>query len=295
LDLGSGLRLVEINHANWEEMKERFRPAPAYKQARDWCLQYAPQWHCRSEDLVLLLRLFKVGELAAVANSMLIEGQWQAMLPYPIFSDFAKAGCYTLAETDADALRESIAALPRLPNWQAAWFGVARSSFLIGSSTEFNLRQRAANPWMVRRVLDFTVALEATLVPERGFVGRRLRERAVALLGIGGDEADAMKERLTALYGVRSTLAHGGALDSKHLNDLAKHIARFEEDVRGLLRAALREVPEDEQHRRDYLAGLWDADDEKRAKQVKQMFRSITNPAVKSRLTEELCSAAAHK
>ena len=60
----------------------------------------------------------------------------------------------------------------------------------------------------VGRVADYVAALEAALVPETDFVSRRLRERAVKVLGLEGEASTTLKKLLNELYAI---LIHAGS------------------------------------------------------------------------------------
>src|SRR5207253_2733432 len=99
------------------------------------------------------------------------------------------------------------------PSWSSTWFQVARRCFLYGSSDEFNANFSSE----VDRVADHVAAIEAALVPESGFVSRRLRERAVKLIELEGETARETKKILSQHYGIRSTLVHGSPLSQRQM------------------------------------------------------------------------------
>jgi hypothetical protein len=70
--------------------------------------------------------------------------------------------------------------------------------------------------------MDYTTALEAALVPESDFVSRRLRERAVKVLGLSDDDANKVKSLLKDFYSIRSTLVHGSGLIAGSVIPLAE-------------------------------------------------------------------------
>src|SRR5262249_29618664 len=130
------------------------------------------------------------------------------------------------------------ASLKSADSWKADWFQVARRSVLYGGSKEFNPHFDSE----VDRVVDYMTAIEAALVPETDFVGRRLRKRTVAILGLTNDKARATEKLLKDMYSFRSTLVHGSSVKSL-LPVLSKHWLEFEQLIRDLLVAALRTVP----------------------------------------------------
>ena len=174
------------------------------------------------------------------------------------------------------------------PCWNSEWFKVARHFFLYGSSDEFNANFHTE----VDRVINYVAALEAALVPEHDFISRRLRERAVALLGLENEQAREVKKLLNDLYAIRSTLVHGSLLSIDQMTLLQDHDLwwKFEELVRGLLVTSLKKMPSDEPLRRAFLSSLFDPDDKAIAEQVGEMFRSIKDQKTKWDLLDSLNS-----
>ena len=289
LDLGQHLRLIRIDGRNWEQMRGRFPQCWVSNRGLEWCLEYPADWSERVEDLLLLLRLFQSGSISALANSRFNThgGPW-AMVPYPIFASVNKGSPYTIGEAHLPQLRESLLELPNLPAWGSPWLRVARSSFLLGSSTEFNPQHAATNRWIIRRVLDFVVALEAVLVPEGDFVGQRLRGRAARLLDIPDRERGAFDKRLKCLYAIRSNLAHGALPKRGETKRLLAEMPVFEDEVRLLLCAALRTVPCGDNDRETFLRGLYDVDDKDIADDIRRRFARIKSADVRRQLIREI-------
>lgn len=153
----------------------------------------------------------------------------------------------------------------------------------MGGSKEFNIARRE-----LERILDFFIALEAALVPEHDFVGRRLRKRAAALLGLDHDTAEFLKKRLGDFYGIRSTIAHGGIIADSQVELLHRDMPHFEKDVRDLLKQTLQGCPAKEEERRDYLRSLYDIPDQVRADRVKEDFKAIKTVSIRKDLYEDL-------
>jgi hypothetical protein len=112
---------------------------------------------------------------------------------------------------------------------------VARRYFLYGGAKEFNCyaeRQSGIEINEIDRIVDYMIALEAALVPEKDFVGRRLRERATCLLCKDPGDAEATKKLLRELYDVRSTIAHGSPLSDEKRDFLQRGRGDFENVVR---------------------------------------------------------------
>jgi hypothetical protein len=198
-----------------------------------------------AEDLLLLLRLFRPGDLAFVSLSVQEPGsQPSIQYPYRVISNLVPAFStrpFVLNQSDITAWEEFAASLRAAPSWKSRWFEVSRRYFLYGGSTEFN----ANFPTEVDRVMDYTTALESALVPEMDFVSRRLRERALKMLGLSGEVAEKAKKLLKEFYSIRSTLVHGSRLSSDQLSLLQSRARwlEFERLVRHLIVAALRNIP----------------------------------------------------
>jgi hypothetical protein len=142
----------------------------------------------------------------------------------------------------------------------------------------------------VDRVVDFIVALEAALVPENDFVGRRLRERLVRLLGLSSNTATDVKQLLNKMYDIRSSLVHGSPIQPKQLLFLKDRDRwwSFEQLVRKVLVTAVTNVPPEETARRSYLSGLYEIDDPTRVEKLIQGFNLIKKPDVRMELVRHL-------
>lgn len=244
------------------------------------------------EEILLLLRLFRPGDLvfAAVKIEKLQEGETLqlSLKPYRVISSIGGDSTrpFVLHRSEVTKWETFAAELRSSPAWTATWFQVARHCFLYGSSDEFNPNFSSE----VNRVTDYIAALEAALVPETDFVSRRLRERAVRLLGLEGSESKPQERLLNEMYSIRSTLVHGNPLSVGQLSLVQDREQwwQFEEIVRKPLVAALKNVPFDEIPRNSYLASLYDIDDEARVMRIRNEFRAIKDPQVKQSLLKSL-------
>jgi hypothetical protein len=244
------------------------------------------------EELLLLLRLFRPGDLVFVAVKIekLQRGELRqfSLKPYRVISGVGGDSTRQFRLDKAEvAIWEGFAVTLRsLPSWTSAWFQVARRCFLYGSSDEFNANFQSE----VDRVADYIAALEAALVPEHDFISRRLRERAVKLLALEGDAANEARKLLNELYAIRSTLVHGSPLSDDQMSVLQDRDLwwRFEQIVRELLVAALKRIPPDEASRRSHLSSLYDPDDDVRANRVGDEFRAIKNHVKRRELLDNL-------
>jgi hypothetical protein len=237
-----------------------------------------------SEDVMLLLRLFKPGDICFVVQVTQTPEGLQRQYPYPqAFSDYYSTQIYSLNSAECKAFDTIFAQAPSWAGWNSAWFKISRRYFLWGGSKAFSITRRE-----LERILDFFIALEAALVPEHDFVGRRLRERAAALLGLDHDTAGLFKKRLGDVYGIRSIIAHGGIITDSQVELLHRDMPHFEKDVRDLLKQALQDCPADEEERRDYLRSLYDIPDQVRADRLKEDFKAIKTIPMRKSLHEDL-------
>jgi len=78
-----------------------------------------------------------------------------------------------------------------------------------------------------------------------------------SLLDLRDDAARTANRILRDFYAVRSTLVHGSPLNDRHSNIL-QQMNQFELLVRQILVAALRQIPPDEDSRKQRLAGWYD-------------------------------------
>jgi hypothetical protein len=242
--------------------------------------------------MLLLLRLFRPGDLVFVAVQIekMRHGELRRspLKPYRVISGIGGNSTrqFVLRKAEVSAWEEFASTLRSSASWSSPWFEVARRYFLYGSSDEFN----ANFPSEVDRVASYTAYIEAALVPESDFVSRRLRERAVGILDLGGDSAGEMKKMLNDIYAIRSTLVHGSPLSEDQMSLLRDRDFwwKFEELVRSLLVASLKKVPSDEPSRRAFLASLYDPDDSVRAERVSEEFRAIKDRNVRRGLLSTL-------
>jgi len=134
------------------------------------------------EDTLLLLRLFKPGDITfsqvGISNP---NGTFADLMPYRAMASFPSTSEYRLAQDEVAAWETLARELKACDAWNSVWFTAARKFFLYGAAKELSVERGE-----VDRIVDFMTALEASLVPENDFVGRRLRDRAAALLGNNG-------------------------------------------------------------------------------------------------------------
>jgi len=237
------------------------------------------------EDVLLLLQLYKSGDLAFVEVHVTTPTNSWRQYPYRAISNvvsnnstrqfrFKQVGCASWEEFE-EPLRTA-------PQWKSNWFEVCRRFLLYGGAKEFNPNFQSD----VDRVIDYATALEAAIVPESDFVSRRLRERTKVLLALNGEGAATVQKLLTDMYGIRSTLVHGSFLNQGQLSLLQDRDQwwKYEQVVRDLLVAALRNVPSNDKERRLYLTSLYDLSDAARAEKLRQDFAAIKDEDVRRQL-----------
>jgi hypothetical protein len=293
-------RISRIDNSNWNKYKEMFRPVFVKKVG-----QYFIERHYEevpklpkdeedtsglgripydSEDLMLLLRLFRAGDIVFIGQAIeTSEGNLLSQYQYPMaFSEYHSPYHYRMSEEDVTTFNVFYAKVPKWPGWGSEWFKIARRYFLWGGAKEFHPGRDN------ERVLDYMIALEASFVPEGDFVSRRLRERGTAISEGSKDEKSSLRKILNQFYGIRSALAHGDVLSPEQTMILEKKRPDFEDGVRRLIRKILESCPANEGERRKYLTGLYDISDAERAEKIISDFGAIKEKQIRSDLLKKL-------
>ncbi len=296
----SKFRIKEIDNSNWGKCKELFKPVFVKRVGQHFIerrykeVPSLPQGEedfsglgripYDSEDLMLLLRLFKVGDIVYAAGAVETpEGKLLSQYQYPmVFSQYHSQYHYKMTEEEIPAFDGFFEQAPRWEGWYSEWFKIARRYFLWGGSKEFHPGRDN------ERILDYMIALEALFVLEGDFVSRRLRERAAAIYEGSEDEKSSLKKMLNEFYGIRSALAHGDALSPEQTMVLKEKRLEFEDGVRRLLRKILENCPASEDGRRRYLSGLYDISDVERAEKIISDFGAIKDAKIKGELLKRL-------
>ncbi len=234
------------------------------------------------EDTLLLLRLFKTGDLFFV-NPCIQEhnGDLSSQLPYPVMVYTHTINRYNIESEECAQFDLFASEILSLPNWSSVWFKIARRFFLYGGGKEYNPRHG-----LVDRVVDYITALETVLVPEKDFIGKRLRERAVALLKECQIDRDYTKRLLRDFYSVRSAVIHGGDI-SLFKDDVLKRNMDFESIVRKIIVEALRVIPLGDD-RKKFLKKLFDVCDRTRSEKVLSDFSLIKDENEKAKCLEQI-------
>lgn len=139
---------------------------------------------------------------------------------------------------------------------------------------------------MLDRIVDYITVLETILVPEKDFLGRRLRERAAALLRDKQIDIDDTKHLLRDFYNIRSVIVHGSDISSSK-DSILKRNMDFEQVVRHVIVESLRVVPIGVDRDR-FLKNLFDIGDETRSEKVYNNFCSIKNNFEKTKCFERI-------
>jgi Apea-like HEPN len=225
------------------------------------------------EDTLLLFRLYRAGDIAFAGQSVKdTAGNISRRYSVRTMSDLVSPVRYSFEQTDCNEWDAFSDEMKVSPNWRAKWFQVARRFFLYGGAKEF-----AAEFEETDRVVDYMIALEATFVPERDFVSRRVRERGARLLGSAQVPDEETLALLRKFYGIRSTIVHGSPITSKQKNDLLSMMPSFEKVVRQLLVAAFRRLPTNDEDRCHTLRELFDVSDEDSAKAALEHIDRISD------------------
>lgn len=224
------------------------------------------------EDTLLLLRLFKTGDIFFVNPCIEApDGKLSCQWPYPVMVSTHTTNKYIIEAKESTKFDSFASEILSLPNWSSGWFKITRRFFLYGGGKEYNPRHN-----LVDRIVDYMIVLEAILVPEKDFVGRRLRERAISLLKISKMDMDDTKRLLRDFYKVRSSVVHGSDI-SAFKDGVLKKIIDFEAVVRSAIISALRTLPRGDEGRKKFLKQLFDICDQTRAEYVFNEFCKIKN------------------
>jgi hypothetical protein len=234
------------------------------------------------EDILLLLRLFKPGDLSFVRQAIIPpNGPPSVRKPYRAMNDLnsqSNEALFQIEQVECDAWSDFAESLRSSDSWRADWFATARRFFLAGGAKPFN-------PFGddVDRVVDYATALESTLVPEKGdHITQRIKLRGAAL---AAPESTERKHEYVLLlkkfYDARSRIVHGNRLDDKTRNWLYENSGEVERLVRRILAAAVLKLPAGEKERTTALARLYDPTDQDRADLAFEKFKAIRSPNIR--------------
>jgi hypothetical protein len=187
-----------------------------------------------------------------------------------------------LNETEKDNWQQFAAEMRTSPSWQSHWFERAKDAFLRGGSREFN-----PGIGVLDRIADYMTALEAALVPVKGFVGKRLMHRGARLIHTDDKLIQECATLLKRLYDVRSTIVHGNVVSADERKWLRDNQQEWEHVVRSIL-ARVVELQADDKSRHAVLSAVYDISDHDRIKTIRQQFSEISDNQLRQRFVEEL-------
>lgn len=231
------------------------------------------------EDALLLLRLFKVGDISFTEH-VIRNDAGHVFRQYPLRTQASVTTTipYRISQDECQKWDAFASRLKSCDSWKSDWFAVARRFFLYGGAIEFNPYHGE-----VDRIVDYNIALEAALVPESDFVSRRLRERAVQLLASADSGTTNVKSLLNSFYAFRSKIVHGAKLRDAP-TELKARMQEFEKTVRELLVAALTSLPREDSSRILRLKGIYEISDSERADHAIEVMNGINDQAQVGRI-----------
>jgi Apea-like HEPN len=240
------------------------------------------------EDVLLLLRLFKPGDISFVKLAIVLpNGTTQVQSPYRAMNDlnsYSSSGHFEAAPEECEAWRAFADGIRQSQSWGSGWFAAARRFFLSGGAKQWNPKWDDAD-----RILDYTAALEATLVPEGDLVKRRFINRSAQLMTLSNPaQRDGNLPLMSELYDIRSQIAHGNQLGEGNREWLSENHKEIELAVRQVLRASVQQLPPEEKARRISLAPLYDPTDQDRGELALAKFKEIKTKEVRRAITDKI-------
>lgn len=205
------------------------------------------------EDALLLLRLFKTGDLFFLQPC--IEGNngsLSCQQQYPAMVYTTTTHSYKIDPKECSEFDKFASELLSQSNWSSSWFKIARRSFLYGGGKEYNPGHN-----QVDRIVDYMTAMESILVPEKNLLKKRLMERAVELLKSTDLDFDDTRVLLSEFYNIRSKVVHGNSI-IPFKDTVLKRNMDFEAVVRNIIVEAVKRIPSDDNSRKGFLKQLFD-------------------------------------
>jgi len=231
-----------------------------------------------TEEILLLLRLYKVGDLVFLQPCIQkSDDHLLSQLPYRVMSYIPPTHRFEMGAEECPLFDEFAADIMSRENWSSTWFQITRRFFLLGGSTEFNPRLTYFD-----RVVDYMISLEATLVPEKDFVGSRLGGRVASLLTALDMNGDDTKKILRKFYNIRSTVAHGSDT-TQFIEEAIENVDFFEKIVRMTIVEALKKAPADNACRETFLKELYEVPDSTRSEKIYADFCGIKDQNEKNK------------
>lgn len=270
-----------ITYGDWIYKKIYQEPPPVREGETDVGLGRIP---VDIEDTLLLFRLFRVGDICISGQTIEdADGRPYTQYPYWATSEIHSILSYKLEQAECPEFDEFSSELPAYESWESVWFKTARRFFLSGGAKEFNVN------WdNVERIVDYMIALEATLSMDMDYLRRRISERGTLLLNLPDESADEVRRLLKKYYDFRSTIAHGSQISEKGKNYLRVNRVNFESVVRRVLVEAVRRLPSGDAQRKEVLHNLFDISDEDRCEKLVTDFSRIESKRAKWKLMGRL-------
>lgn len=240
-----------------------------------------------TENILVLLRLYRTGEITFIKQAIVVPtGDANVQRPYQAMNDLngSSDSPFQLEPDECGRWKAFANDILQSQSWGSDWFGQARRFFLYGAAKRFDPDENDLD-----RIVDYTTALESTLVPEKGYNARRVRRRAAALIAPGdAPKSKAVAKLIKQLYEIRSRIVHGGKLGDETKKWLSQNWPAVELRVRDILTAAVRTLPPREEDRRVALARLYDLTDADRAEFVIEKFREVKTATVRKELAAKI-------
>jgi hypothetical protein len=238
------------------------------------------------EDILLLLRLYHVGDVAFIKLAIAAPNGYTVIRPYRAMNDLNSYSdlLFEIESEKREAWKGFASRIRESRSWSSDWFAVARRFFLSGGAKPFN---PAGDD--VDRIVDYATALESTLVPERDYNTRRVSRRAAALIAPDdSEETEEIQKLVKKFYDIRSRIVHGGGLGAKDRKWLSETCEQVELRVRQVLVTAVQKLPPGEDDRRVALARLYDPTDDDRRRFVVEKFKEIKTAKVRKAIADEI-------
>jgi hypothetical protein len=231
--------------------------------------------------------LYWVGDIAFVKQAIFLpDGRKLIQAPYSVINNLNSNSVlpYEFSQEQCESWKAFADDLRASRSWNSDWFSVARRFFLYGGAKEFS------PTWGdVDRIVDYTTALEAAVVPESELSGRRIRYRAAMLVSPNDPEQQKTVRKLVQqLYDVRSSVVHGSGLSGGQREWLIENCGQLELRVRQILVAAVQLIPASDEERRTMLAALYDPTDQDRGEFVLQKFQEIRTEGVRKAIATKI-------
>lgn len=232
------------------------------------------------EDILLLLRLYKPGDISFVKQAITPPGgNTVVQFPYRAVNDLNSYSAlrFDFRSDECNAWNTFAQRIRESHSWNSDWFSVARRFFLYGGAKEFNPK------WDdVDRIVDYVTAVEAAVVPEMDFSRRRISQRSAKLISNDPEEQTLTTALMKKLYDIRSSVVHGSKLSEEKRAWLIENCGEVEECIRKVLAAAVRNVPAEETERKRMLSELYDPTDDDRGEFALQKFQDIKSAEVRT-------------